>query len=329
MKPKEFHIYIYIGKKALYAIITVFAIISFNFLLFRILPGNPIEVLYRGAQLSPSAIDALYKQFGLNQPLWIQYFIYIKNTISGNLGISYAYQLPVIDVLFPAIINSLILGIPATILGIYIGIWTGKIAGWKRNTMTDNLFTNISMILWAIPGYWLATLLILLIVLTGGVLPVSGMYTPGINYQSFFYRLIDLLKHLVLPLIVLTLLNYGQYTILMRNSLIDVTNEDYIISAKAKGVPDYLILNKHAMPNARLPIVSMIAINLGYLVGGLILTETVFSWPGVGWLIYSSILSRDYPVLQGAFLILAISIVISNFIADMIYLYLDPRIRYG
>jgi peptide/nickel transport system permease protein len=161
-----------------------------------------------------------------------------------------------------------------------------------------------------------------------GIIPVSGMFTIGTIYPNFISKLFDVLKHLFLPLITLTLVTFGSYTLIMRNSLLDVFDEDYILTARAKGVPEKVVLNKHAVPNARLPIVSMIAIHFGYLVGGLVLIETVFSWPGIGYTIYQAILNRDYPLLQGAFLIIAISVVLANFVADLIYLYLDPRIKY-
>lgn len=154
------------------------------------------------------------------------------------------------------------------------------------------------------------------------------MYVTGAVYSSVAPQLLDLLDHLVLPLTTLSLVLFGQFTIIMRNSLIDVLEEDYITFAKSKGASDRYILNKHAVPNAELPMISIIAVNLGLTVGGAILTEVVFSWPGIGFLIYSAINARDYPVLQAAFVIVAIVIVLANVIADILYSYLDPRIRY-
>ncbi|MGC8621826.1 MAG: ABC transporter permease [Caldisphaera sp.] len=321
------NIYLYLFKRAVFAVVTIFAVIIFNFIIFRILPGNPIDVLYGGKILSPQEIKMLYQQFGLNQPIWIQILIYLKNTLTGNLGISYTYDMPVSNLLYNFITNSLILGVPALILAVILGIWTGKIAGWKRGSIADSVTTNISMILWAIPSYWLGTLLILVVAKTG-ILPVSNMYTIGISYYGFVSQFVDILKHLILPLITLTLVTFGSYTLIMRNSMLDVVDEDFILTAKAKGIPEKVILNKHAVPNARLPIISMMAIHVGYLVGGLVLIETVFSWPGIGYAIYQAIMNRDYPLLQGAFLVIAISVILANFIADIIYLYIDPRIKY-
>ncbi|MEM4065884.1 MAG: ABC transporter permease [Candidatus Micrarchaeaceae archaeon] len=235
--------------------------------------------------------------------------------------------MPVLNLIIPAILNSLILGFPATLAAILLGIYTGKIAAWKRGTKTDSVVTNLSMTLYAIPGFWLAILMILLFLHTG--LPLSGMYTYGISYNSNFGRIFDLLRHLFLPFITLTFVIFGSYTLIMRNSLTDVLTEDYIVTARAKGVPERDILNRHAMRNAMLPMVSVIAIQIGTLVGGIVVIETVFSWPGIGWMIYQAIMGRDYPLLQGAFLIISSVVILANFIADLIYLLVDPRIKYA
>lgn len=317
----------YLLRRTSIAVATIFGVISANFFIFRLLPGNSIEVMYRGAGLTPAQINALSAQFGLDKPLWLQYFIYIWNTLQGSLGISYYFREPVLDVTLPAILNSLILLAPGTALAIVLGILTGKAAAWKRGKKGDYAILGVSMGLWAIPAYWLGALVIMLAVYTGGI-PVSGMYTIGTTYPSLVYEIGDLLKHLLLPLVTLTLVIYGQYTLVMRNSLINVLSEDYILFAKAKGADDQTILNRHAMPNAMLPMVSMIAISIGMLVTGALLVETVFTWPGIGWLLYDCIVARDYPLMQGTFLILAVSVVLANFIADLAYGYLDPRIRY-
>ncbi|MGC8618426.1 MAG: ABC transporter permease [Thermoplasmata archaeon] len=317
----------YLIRKSIIAIILIFLILIFDFVLFRILPGNPIQIMFSNSYLTHNQYIYLEKQFGFDKPLSVQLLLFIRNVFIGNFGISYAYGMPVLSLIVPAILNSLILGVPATVIAIILGIYTGKLAAWKRGTKVDSVLTNTSMVLWAIPGYWLGGLLILVFVYVKG-LPLSGMYTYGMTYTSISSQILDLLHHLILPLVTLTLVIYGSYTLVMRNTLTDVLTEDYIITARAKGVPENLILNRHAMPNAMLPMVSMIAIQIGVLVGGLMVIETVFSWPGIGWMIYQAIMGRDYPLLQGAFLILSISVVLANFIADLVYMYLDPRIKY-
>ncbi len=317
----------YLARRSSIAVATVYGVISSNFFIFRLLPGNSIEIMYRGAELTQSQIDALSTQFGLDKPLWWQYFIYIWNTLQGSLGISYYFREPVGDVIFPAIVNSLILLAPGVTLAIIMGILTGKAAAWRRGKKGDYAILGVSMGLWAIPAYWLGALVIMVAVYVGGM-PVSGMHTLGITFTSPAYEVEDLLRHLLLPLVTFTLVVYGHYTLIMRNSLINVLSEDYILFAKAKGADDQTILDRHALPNAMLPMVSTIAISIGTLVTGALLVETVFTWPGIGWLLYDCIVARDYPLMQGTFLILAVSVVLANFIADLVYGCLDPRIRY-
>lgn len=317
----------FIFKRIIFAAVSAFVIISFDFFLFRLMPGNPILLLYRNPALSPAQISHLESQFGLNLPLWDQYLFFIKNSIVGNFGISIYYKIPVMSIIIPSLINSLILLVPATVLAIFMGIATGKVAAWRRGTTTDGVITGTSMALYSIPTFWLGGLFILFAIYTK-ILPVSGMYTVGETFSSPIAQFTNLLQHLILPLITLTLVLYGQFTIIMRNSLTDVLGEDYISFAKSKGGSDRYVLKKHAVPNAELPMISIIAVNLGLSVGGAILTEVVFSWPGIGLLIYDSIDARDFPVLQAIFVIVAVVIIVANIVADIMYSYLDPRIRY-
>ncbi len=318
----------YLLKRVAFAAVSIFAIVTFDFFLFRLMPGNPIQILYRSPALSPAQITSLKSQFGLNLPLYQQYLLFIRNSFTGNFGISINYLQPVSQVLFPAILNSLVLLIPANILAILLGVFAGRYAAWKRGGAADGIITGSSMALFSIPTFWLGGILILVAIFTG-TLPVSGMYTLGAAYPSPLARFSDLLSHLILPLITLTLVLFGQYAVIMRNSLIDVLSEDYIIFARSKGARDAYVMRKHAMPNASLPMISIIAVNLGNTFAGAILTEVVFSWPGIGYLIYESILARDYPVLQAAFLIVAIAIVAANVCADLLYSLIDPRVRYS
>lgn len=317
----------YIGKRTAFAAVSIFIIITFDFFLFRLMPGNPIQILYRSPSLTQAQITSLEQQFGLNLPLWQQYLLFVKNTFSGNFGISIYYHQSVASVLFPALMNSLILLVPATLIAVILGIMTGKAAAWRRGTALDGAITGGSMALYSIPTFWLGGMFILLAIYTRSF-PVSGMYTTGAVFPTLADRMANLIPHLILPLVTLTLVLFGQFTIIMRNSLIDVLGEDYINFAKSKGASDRYVLQRHAVPNAELPMISIIAVNLGLSVGGAILTEVVFSWPGVGYLIYNAINARDYPVLQAAFVIVAVVIVIANIIADILYSYLDPRIRY-
>ncbi|PSO08441.1 peptide ABC transporter permease [Candidatus Marsarchaeota G2 archaeon BE_D] len=318
----------YIAKRALTSIITFFAVLVLTFILFRLLPGNPVLLLFRNPQLTQQQIAQLSAQFGLNRPLYEQFILFIVNVFRGNWGLSFYYRAPVTQVLFPALLNSIILILPSTILAILIGVGLGVISGWKRNTLTDMAVLSSSLVLYAIPTFWLGILLIMLAVRIGGI-PVSGMLSIGVSFTSPTQYLGNLLRHLLLPMITLTLVTLGQFSIIMRTSVINELTEDYVVAAYAKGMSESRLIRKHVVPNALLPTVSIIAISIGTVVAGAVLTETVFSWPGVGTLIYDSIARRDYPVLQGAFLIVALSVIISNFIADLVYAYLDPRVKYS
>jgi peptide/nickel transport system permease protein len=231
------------------------------------------------------------------------------------------------SIIIPAIENSLILLIPANILAILLGMVTGTISAWHNGKKIDGTILGFSLALYSMPTFWLGSMLIVVAIYVGGI-PVGGMYSISVLSQSAIDRFLDLLKHLFLPLITLTAVLFGEFTIVMRGSLLDVLSEDYIITAKAKGATDNRILWKHAFPNGLLPVVSMIAISFGLVVGGAMFTEIVFSWPGIGMVTYNAIFSRDYPVLQGTFFLIAITVVLANYIADFIYAFIDPRIRY-
>ncbi|MEM0270980.1 MAG: ABC transporter permease [Thermoprotei archaeon] len=318
----------YIAKRALTSIITFFAVLGLTFILFRLLPGNPVLLLFRNPLLTQQQIAQLSAQFGLNRPLYEQFFLFIVNVLKGNWGLSFYYRVPVTQVLFPALLNSIILILPSTILAIVIGVGLGVLSGWKRNSLTDMAVLSSSLVLYAIPTFWLGILFIMLAVRLGGI-PVSGMLSIGVSFHSPLQYLGNLLRHLLLPMITLTLVTLGQFSIIMRTSVINELTEDYVVAAYAKGMGEGRLIRKHIVPNALLPTVSVIAISIGTVVAGAVLTETVFSWPGVGTLIYDSIARRDYPVLQGAFLIVALSVIVSNFIADLVYAYLDPRVKYS
>lgn len=295
--------------------------------MFRLLPGNPVELLFRNPLLTVQQIQQLNAQFGLNKPLYIQFIIFLKNVFEGQWGFSFYYRVPVSQVLFVALLNSIILLIPSTILAIVIGVGLGIVAGWKRDSATDVGILASSLVLYAVPTFWLGMLFIMMALNFRG-LPVSGMATVGQNYPSTWGYVSDVLAHLFLPTLTLTLVTLGQFTIIMRSSVLSQLTEDYVVAAAAKGMSGRTLLRKHIVPNAMLPTVTIIAISIGTVVAGAVLTETVFSWPGVGSLIYDSITRRDYPVLEGAFLVIAAVVILSNFVADLVYAYLDPRVRY-
>jgi peptide/nickel transport system permease protein len=327
----------YLLGRTLWAVVVVFVVITFNFFLFRVLPGDPAKAGSHDPRLSPESIVALTERFGLDKPVFInleqganpldsQYFAYLAALAQGDLGVSYAYRdESVAGMLGEALVNTMWLILPAQILAIVLGIALGLIAAWRRGTSLDVLSLTFSLFMWSLPTFFLA---ILLLVFGANYLdlPTAGKQTIGADYDSWWAELVDILRHLAMPTLAFTLVLLGEYMLIMRSSVLDVFSEDYILTAKAKGLSTYRIIRDHALRNAMLPMVALIAINLAFTVSGAIQIEEVFSWPGIGYITVEAIGERDYPVLQGAFLLIAVAVVIANLVADMVYGWLDPRV---
>lgn len=319
----------YIGKRLLQTIIVWFAIITLNFILFRIMPGDPRQALI-GEGMSPELRLVIVERFGLDRPLIEQYFLYIWNLFNGDMGISFShFGENVWDTIFAfRFANTFILMGAALILSIIVGMAFGVLAAARRDTLVDTGSTVVFLVAYAMPVFWIGMLLLYYLGFLGGVIPLAGTITRGYVHVNFIDYMFDYTHHMMGPLIVLTLSFIGGFYLIMRDTVLDVFTQDYILAAKAKGLKERTILYGHAMRNAMLPMVSVIAVNLPYLISGAMMTEFVFSWSGLGLLTYHSVLSVDYPVLQGVFLFLATITVFANFAADVLYLYLDPRIRY-
>ncbi len=314
----------YVVRKALEAAATLLFVLTFNFFLFRILPGDPVALLARSERLAPEDVLRLQKDLGLNQPLAGQFVTYVGNTVQGDLGESLRVNRTVTkmmtDRLWPTV---LLVGLGTTLAGLF-GVLIGIKGGWTRGSRFDTSSQTGSLVLYAMPEGWLGMLLLLLFSGLLGWFPAGGLETGGLTGVS---RLVDVLDHLFLPLLTLTLGYIGQFAIVMRSSMIDTTHEDYVHSARAKGVPDRLVRRRHVVPNAFLPTFTLIFLSFGFVLGGAVVIETVFSWPGLGLLTYDAIRTLDYPVIQGVFLVASVAVVVANLVADMAYGYLDPRIR--
>jgi len=326
----------YLLSKVAWAIVTVFVVITFNFFLFRVLPGDPAKAGTKDPRLNPASIAALEERFGLDKevfldfgggnPLDTQYFAYLGALSRGDFGVSYAFRdRQVIDLLGGALVNTLWLILPSQVLSIGLGAVLGLIAAWRRRTAIDVGALSFSLFMWSLPTFFLGIILLFLGANWFG-LPTSGRVTVGADYASFWEAAGDIVSHLFLPTLTLTLVFLGEYMLIMRSSVLEVFSEDYILTAKAKGLSTFRIIRDHALRNAMLPLVTLIAINLGFTVSGAIQVESVFSWPGLGSLTVQAVDQRDYPVLQGAFLLIAIAVVIANLVAEMVYSVLDPRV---
>lgn len=327
----------YLAAKVGWALLTLALVITFNFVLFRILPGDPARSIAHDPRISPETVAALTARFGLDKPLFLdldggtlfdsQFVAYLGRLAAGDLGVSYAFRdRPVVDMLGLGLANTLWLILPANVLAIIVGTVAGLIAAWRRGTTIDAGALTIGLILWAMPTFFMGIILLFL----GAAwfdLPTAGKQTIGAEYASFWEAAADLVRHLLMPTLTFTLVLLGEYLLIMRSSVIEIFSEDYILTAKAKGLSTFRIIRDHALRNAMLPMVTLIAINLGFIVSGAIQIEAVFSWPGLGQLTVNAVRERDYPVLQGAFLLLAISVVLANLAAELLYGWLDPRVR--
>lgn len=320
----------YVFKKIIYSLITIFAVLIFNYFLFRVMPGNPLQMLMRNPSASAEAIQKTMELHGLDKPWHIQFYIYLKDLLRGQLGTSFLYKgQSVTGVIGSRILPTLLMVGIAEIIAIMAGVFIGIISAWKRGKKIDIISLSFSLISYAVPTFWLGIVLVTIFSVQLRIFPTSGIVTPGLAYAGFMAKFTDVSKHLALPVLTLSLVLIGQYALIMRSTLIDVLTEDYITTAHAKGFKESYVVKKHALPNAMLPMITIIAINLGSVIGGAIQIETIFSWPGIGRLMYDAIQNRDYPLLQGIFLLTTISVIITNLLADLTYGYLDPRVKIG
>jgi peptide/nickel transport system permease protein len=318
----------YLLGKVVQAVGTVFLIVVLNFVLFRMMPGSPDRVLLRNPNITEEVRAAARARWGLDDPVPVQLVKYIGATLQGDLGYSFKFQgLPVTEVLAGRLWPTLILFGLGEIIAIVVGLGLGAYSGWKRGGSVDYVGNGLSLVLYSMPYFVIGMLMIGVFAAGLGWFPTNGMFEVGATYQTFWQQLGDFLWHLTLPVLTVAIGLIGQYSILMRSSVIDTLGEDYVTTARAKGLTDGHVLRAHALPNALLPAVTLIAINLGFVIGGAITVEVVFNWPGLGTLTVDAVSARDYPVLQGIFLLLSISVVAANLVADIVYGGLDPRVR--
>src|SRR4030042_814495 len=324
----------FVLRKAGFVLITLIAVITINFYLFRIVPGDPLSMMIN-PRMRPETQARIREQFGLTKPIWLnkdayqetgklsslldsQFVYYIKGLGRGDFGESFRQKMPVSELIMSRLGPTLLLIFTGEIGGILLGTTLGIIAAWKARSKIDAASLGIGLTLFALPPFWLG---IVLLILARGVFPAGGYITLGIEFDNVLARWLDIARHLVLPATTMTLVLFGSYMIVVRNSTLEVLAEDYILSAKAKGYRAGQILRLHALKNPSLPLVPLIALDLGIALGGIIQIETIFSWPGLGRLLFDAIAQRDYPVLQGVFLLLTVGVIGANFLADLTYAY--------
>lgn len=317
----------YVLHRFTVAVPSIFLAIVFNFLLIHLAPGDPIMLLTGEFAPSPAYRAAIEAEFGLDKPLWQQLVIYISRVVQLNFGNSIRFRVPVMSLILEKIGATLLLMGTSIIISLILGVALGVIASRKPYSLVDNVATGLSLFGWSVPIFWLAQILMIVFSIHLGWFPVSGMRTLRKNLIGFAY-VFDVLWHLFLPALTICLLRLAQTFRLTRASMLEVMGQDYIITARSKGLTERTVLLKHALRNALRPIITMTGMQFGTMLAGATMTEIVYSWPGMGRLVYDSVLARDYPVLMGVYLVIVILVITANFITDIVYALYDPRVRY-
>jgi peptide/nickel transport system permease protein len=320
----------YIGRRLLQVILIFFVILTVLFLLFRLAPGDPVSRMV-DPTMTPEDAELLISQLGLDRPIWKQYLIYLKNFFMGQFGHSFHYGQPVVEIISDRLPNTVILFTTSIILSALVGITLGKIASWHKGKKLDTWMTIGSLVTHTVFLPWLALILIWVFAYKLGWFPINGMISEEVwldPSSGFLAKSLDIIHHMILPLGTLFLIHFGSALLVMRSSMLDTLKEDYILTARAKGLTEKAIRNRHAAPNAALPVITSVGLSLAFSINGGALTETVFTWPGIGRELVFAVSHNDYPLAQASFLLIAIVVLLSNVVVDVLYAYLDPRIRY-
>jgi peptide/nickel transport system permease protein len=308
------------------ALLTFAFVIVFNFFLFRVM-GDPTNQLARLPHATPHEIKKLRAYYGIDKPISGQFVDYVGDTLRFDLGTSQRTRRPVWTEIKEAVPWTLLLVGTGTVLATLIGSWLGVIAATRRGKTADDGLLGFSLFTYAAPEYWIGIILILVFAVWLPILPAGQQMTPGEDFSSWFAQASNVAEHLILPATAITLMLLGQYFLIMRSSMVDVLTEDFITVKRAIGLPWDRVVRQHAVPNALLPLVTLSAIQFGFVAGGLITIETIFSWPGLGELNFNAINDKDFPVLQGTFLVFSAGVILANLLADCLYFVLDPRVQ--
>ena len=316
----------FFGKKVFGSVLTLAFVLVFNFFLFRVVQTDPVASLFRGRNVPQERLEQMRVEFGLDKSMPEQFVLYLRETAQLNFGLSYQSRQPVWTDISSKIGPTVALVGISAVLSALIGIVGGVIAAWRRGSAADYSITTTTMVFYSMPDFWLGMLLLVGFAVVLGWFPVGGLVDLGARATGFA-KLVDQLHHLALPCLTLTLAYLGEYAVVTRSSLLDVMGEDYLTVARAKGLRDIQVRNRHAVPNALLPVVTLTAINLGFVLSGAIAVETLYSWPGLGKATADAIRGPDLPMLQGLFLVFSAAVIVFNLIADLVYVALDPRVR--
>jgi peptide/nickel transport system permease protein len=313
-------------RKCFQALFSLWFVITLNFIMIQLYPGNPVQMQVRNDKLTAADQVRLTHEFGLDKPLFQQYLTYLNQTLHGNLGLSFISSRPVADVIGERLPPTLLMVGLATLFASIIGVLMGITTAWRRGTKRDIGISAFAMVFYAMPDFWLGMVLLIFFGATVHLFPVGQYDTAGAGYTGLAHYA-DVARHMFLPCLTLTVGYLAEYMLIMRSSLIEVMGEDFVNTARAKGLTDKSVRRRHAVPNALLPTVTVVILYFGYVISGVIGVEVVFSYPGIGLLTENAIQSQDFPVQEGLLLILACVIIVFTLITNILYGYIDPRVR--
>jgi peptide/nickel transport system permease protein len=314
-------------ERLLHTLLVLWAVVTILFLMFRLMPGSPLAA-YIHENLTEEQQRLILQQFGLDRPLWQQYFIYLGNLLQGELGLSFFQKRPVLSVLMDVFPNTIVLTLTSLVVAYIFGVLAGAFLAWKRDTAVERVAVPTVLAIRAAPEFWIGMVLLAIFSFNLGWFPSGGANSPGQFYNSELDRFLsaDFLHHLILPVLTLALYLQGLPLLLMRSNMLEVMHDEFVTMARMKGLSEWTIVVRHAARNALLPVLTAFALGVGGSVGGNVVVEIVFSWPGIGRLLVNAVAVLDYPLAQGAFLLIAVVLITMNFVADMLYSLLDPRV---
>lgn len=320
----------FMGQRLLHSLFVLWAVVTILFLMFRLMPGNPMAA-YISEALGEEEQAAIMRQFGLDLPLWQQYFIYLGNLLQGELGLSFFQRRPVWELVMSVFPNTIVLTFTGLVIAYIFGVIAGAFLAWKRGTWIEGVAIPVVLGTRAAPEFWVGMVLLAVFAFALNWFPAGGANSPGAFFPSEIQRFLsyDFLAHLFLPALTLALYLQGLPLLLMRSTMLEVMHEDFVTMARMKGLSEWRIVIRHAARNALLPVVTAFAISFGQIVGGNVVVETVFSWPGLGRMLVSAVSNSDYPLAQGAFLLITVVLIAANLVAELLYSVLDPRVTHA
>jgi len=318
----------YFIKRLIQIPIVVLVVVTFGFILLKVAPGDPVS-MFAGEGSTPEYLEMIRKAYGLDKPVFEQYLLYMKGILKGNWGHSLSFDRPVLRVIMERIPYTLLLSFAGFFIAVPLGILLGVIAAIKRSSPVDSFVSGFSTFFNSVPAFIFGLILLYVFAVYLKILPLGGFQTVGISFSGPVAKLIDVLKHLVLPAVSLALIWMVGYARVMRNTMVESLLSDYVRAAVSRGISRGRVIFRHAFRNSILSVVTLAGVHVGYMIGGVILTETVFSWFGIGNLVMQAVSFRDYPLLMGILFFSSIWVAVVNLLVDTIYVTIDPRVRLG